>query len=195
MSTTYQVRRTRCSGFAPPSLRMAEMLSSVWRTCATKSAGNTPFVSQPITPPVTTRRPSAAMPVAEAFGIRQTPGCRTCRPGAGASPFATGNTASVGPFDVLTDASPSIRMVSFRGHAGRGVTALRHLPQREPPQFTGLGLRQLFDKLDGTRIFVRRDLALDVLLQRRDQIGIGLESGGNDDIRLDDHAARLVGRA
>ena len=40
------------------------MLSSVWRTCAMKSSGNTPFVSQPITPPVTTRRPSAAMPLA-----------------------------------------------------------------------------------------------------------------------------------
>ena len=64
MSTTYQVRRTRCSGRAPPASRMALMLSSVWRTCATKPSAKSSSASQPITPPVTMMRPSAATPLA-----------------------------------------------------------------------------------------------------------------------------------
>jgi hypothetical protein len=43
---------------------MALMLASVWRTCATKPSARRASLSQPITPPVTTIRLSAAMPLA-----------------------------------------------------------------------------------------------------------------------------------
>src|SRR5258705_815011 len=113
------------------------------------------------------------MPLAYPFGAGQPLGCRTCGLNAGAAPFATGSTASVGPFDVLTKTSPSIQAYSFRGHAGRGVTSLRHLPQGRSFQFAGLGPRQLRNEFDGAWIFVRRDLALDMLLQCGGQRGIG----------------------
>ena len=48
-----------------------------------------------------------------------------------------------------------------RVRAGHG-----DLPQRKSLQLAGFGLRQLCDEFDRARIFVRRDLALDVILQR-----------------------------
>src|SRR5262245_42852440 len=137
MSTTYQVSRTRCSGRAPPSARMALMLASVWRTCATKPSARRSSASQPITRPVTTM-PPAAMPLAQHFGIGQPLGCSTCVP----SPFADGTTARVGPFVVVTKTSP---FDLFGGDAGRRAR-LRHLPEREATQLAGLGLGQLRDE-------------------------------------------------
>ena len=53
--------------------------------CERSRPGKWPRVSQPITPPVTTRRPSAATPLAHPLGAGQPPGCRICGPAAGAS--------------------------------------------------------------------------------------------------------------
>src|ERR1700733_450338 len=102
-------------------------------------------MSQPITPPVTTRRPSAAMPLAYPFGASQPLGCnicKPCKPADGVSSFVFGSTAKLGPFGMVTDNSPSH---SFRGHAGRCRTTLRHLPQGKSLELAGFRLRQLGD--------------------------------------------------
>src|SRR5213078_3208986 len=149
--------------------------------------------SQPITPPVTTRRPSAAMPLAYPFGEGQPLGWSICGVLAGASPFASGSIATVGLFDVLTTPSPSSQVHSFRGDAWR--PGLRHLPQSKSLQLAGLRLGQLIDKFDGARIFVRRNRALDMLLQGARHRSIGCSTGSENHICLDDHPARLVGSA
>ena len=133
------------------------------------------------------------MPLAYPFGAGQPLGCKICGPAAEVSPI--GSTASVGPFGVLTNSSPSLQMHSFCGHACRRRAGQSHLPQGKSLQFAGFRLGKLRDKSDRTRIFVRRDLALDVLLQRRRQRGVGGDAGRKDHIGLDDHAARLVGGA
>jgi hypothetical protein len=51
------------------------------------------------------------MPLAYPFGAGQPLGCNICGPAAEVSLFATGTTASVGPFDVLTNRSPSAQGV------------------------------------------------------------------------------------
>src|ERR1700675_1667309 len=113
------------------------------------------------------------MPLAYPFGAGQPPGCKICGPAAEVSALAAGTTASVGPFGVLTNNSPSLQMRSFRGHASRRRAGLSHLPQGKSPQFPGFRLGQLRDEFDRTRIFVRRDLALDMVLQVIRQRGIG----------------------
>ncbi len=74
------------------------MLLRVWRTCATKSADSCPCWSQPITPPVTTRRPSAVMPLAYPLGAGQPLGCKTRTVAGAVSSFATGNNGKGRPF-------------------------------------------------------------------------------------------------
>src|SRR5258708_22773226 len=147
MSTTYQVRRTRCSGAAPPAARIAEILLKVWRTWLPKSAGKWPWVSQPITPPVTTSRPSAAMPLAYPFGAGQPLGCSTCGPVGVASVLGTGTTDSAGPFGEVTGYSPSLVQSrhSLRGGLRRCGAGRGDLPQRKPLQLAGSSLRQLYD--------------------------------------------------
>src|SRR5271168_2391135 len=113
-------------------------------------------MSQPITPPVTTRRPSAVMPLAYPFGASQPPGCRIR-----ATVSLSGRTAEAGPFEGFTDNSPC----SFGSHAGGRARALRGLPQGKTLEFPGFGLRQLSNVFDRAGIFVRRDRVLDVLLQ------------------------------
>src|SRR6202051_1711356 len=154
MSTTYQVRRTRCSGRASPASRMAAMLRKVWRTCAMKSAGKWPWTSQPITPPVTTRRPSAVMPLAYPFGAGQPLGCKILTPVS-----LSGRRCEAGLFDGFTNNPPC----SFGRHAARD--ALRDLSERKTLELAGFGLRQLGDIFDRARIFIRRDRLLDVVLQ------------------------------
>src|SRR6267378_3986831 len=139
-----------------------------------KSAGKSPRLSQPITPPVTTSRPSAAMPLAYPFGTGQPLGCKICGPTPEVSSFATGTTARLGPFGMFTKSSPSSQMHSFGGHGCglRGRPGLSHLPQGKSLQFAGFRLGQLRDEFDRTRILIRRDLALDMILQVTRQCGV-----------------------
>src|SRR5476651_1641224 len=71
-----------------------------------------------MTPPVTTRRPSAAMPLAYPLGAGQPSGCRVCGPAAEGPSLAIGNTAKIGPLVVLTNFSPS-RLPSLRATGSR----------------------------------------------------------------------------
>src|ERR1700733_7554328 len=108
-------------------------------------------MSQPITPPVTTRRPSAVMPLAYPFGMGQPLGCRIRT-----SASLSERTAEAGPFEGFTNNSPC----SFGRHA-----SLRDLPQGKTLQLAGFGLRQLGDIFDRARIFVRRNRLLAVVLR------------------------------
>src|SRR5206468_3035249 len=123
ISTTYQVNRTRCAGLAPPSARISAMLESVWRVCATKSGARYPCVSQPITPPVTTSRPSAAMPLAYPFGTGQPLGCNTCGPGDEVLVLGLGTTLSVGPLGAITVFLHQVRRYSAATLADAGPAA------------------------------------------------------------------------
>src|ERR1700719_1868724 len=182
MSTTYQVKRTRCSGFAPPSARIAATLFSVWRTWAMKSSGKWPWMSQPITPPVTTRRPSALMPLAYPFGAGQPLGCRIRTP-VSLSEW----TAEAAPFEGFTDNTPCLY--------GRHARPLRDLAQSKTLELPGFGLGQLSDIFDRARIFVRRDRVLDVVLQLGGKRVACHNARRQHHIGLDDHAARFVRRA
>src|SRR3954462_11632768 len=88
------------------------MLLSAWRTWAMKSGAICPCVSQPITPPVTTSLPSAAMPFAYPFGIGQPLGFSTNGPDDELAVFESGTTLSVGTLGVVTGKSPQLRYYS-----------------------------------------------------------------------------------
>jgi hypothetical protein len=64
------------------------------------------------------------MPLAYPFGAGQPLGCNICGPAAEVSPFATGTTASVGPFDVLTNHSPSLQGFVIASAAKQSITFL-----------------------------------------------------------------------
>src|SRR5690348_11227768 len=66
------------------------------------------------------------------------------------------------------------------------------LPQPESLQLAGGRARQLADKFDRPRIFVRSDLALDEILQRPLRLGAELGTGPQHHDGLDDHASLLV---
>src|SRR4051812_24211474 len=101
-------------------------------------------------------RPSAAMPLAYPFGAGQPLGCRISGP-PDVLADAAGTTLSVGVLVGFTGNAPAISLqLSFRSRPRRGVAG-GHLPQREALQLSGLGLGQLRDELDRTRVFVRRD--------------------------------------
>src|SRR6185369_16431061 len=69
------------------------------------------------------------------------------------------------------------------------------LAQSEALQLARLSTRQRLTKLDGARIFVRRDGLLDEILQRLDHDRVASLSGLQDDKRLDDMPALLVRQA
>src|SRR5258708_15137589 len=78
--------------------------------------------------------------------------------------FRTGQHRKRGPFWRAHEQLSIVRCL-FRGDAGRRRAGLGHLPQRKALQFSGFRLWQLRDEFDRTRIFVGRDLALDMILQ------------------------------
>src|SRR5260370_20718437 len=83
-------------------------------------------------------------------------------------------------------------------HAQRGVRGYPLALQRAQPEtlhLAGLGTRQRGDELYPARIFVGRDLRLDEILQRLHQRRVGARRIARHDERLDDLAARGVGRA
>src|SRR6476660_141859 len=78
LSSTYQVMRTMCSGFALACSSISTMFSSAWRTCATKSCdANSPCAFQPTMPLTNTMLPLAATPLEYPLGRGQSGGCRT----------------------------------------------------------------------------------------------------------------------
>src|SRR3569833_3972780 len=95
-----------------------------------------PRVSQPITPPVTTSLPSAAMPLAYPFGIGQPLGCSTSGPDDEPSVFESGTTLSVGTLGVVTGKSPQIRNYSaaMPDDAGPFAAICRSAKRRSLPE-------------------------------------------------------------
>src|SRR5262245_19208644 len=72
---------------------------------------------------------------------------------------------------------------------------LRKLAKAKALQLACFRARQRFDVLDGARVLVRRDLALDELLQLGSERGIADVTALQDDVRLDDLSAFVVRRA
>src|SRR5207248_9656174 len=71
-----------------------------------------------------TRRPSAAMPLAYPFGEGQPLGWSICGALAEASPSASGSTATVGLFDVLTTLLHHLRAIHSAATLGDPACAI-----------------------------------------------------------------------